>query len=466
MSIRSGRGPRDQAHPMEQGSYEGADLPSWRATDERGSPPPGRRGNRNGTRGRVRIPGFLKFLVFAGVLGAVVVVAGLTAFRPLVAAAVTDWAWDNPGSMRVDFVADLVRDELGEELTAPAGTDGTEEAFEVAAGDTPQALAPRLQEAGFIASQRAFIFAAVQEDLAPKLQAGLFVLRRDMTPAEVVDALVKARIVVETVELGFREQLRLEQLTAKLQTIESNVDPQAFYDLATHPTPELLADYPWLQASLPEGRSLEGFLYPATYTLVTAANGGPFEVTTAEGLVRMMLDRFEEAVHPAEIAIPETRGLTFYQIIALASIVEREAVIDEEKPLIAGVYQNRLAGLGEANGILNADPTVVYAFDTLRLREQPFEEWQSYFFWDTRAIGIPLADVQVSEDLLGYQTYQRQGLIPGPICTPTIASIDAALAPDTADGFVFFLAKRDGSNGHAFARNQAEHDENRRTYGY
>ena len=85
--------------------------------------------------------------------------------------------------------------------------------------------------------------------------------------------------------------------------------------------------------------------------------------------------------------------MTFYQIVTLASIVEHEAIVDEERPLIAGVYQNRLDGLHGVARILNADPTVTYATDTMALEELPFEEWQDYFFW--KVPPSPLADVQV-----------------------------------------------------------------------
>ena len=283
-----------------------------------------------------------------------------------------------------------------------------------------------------------------------------------MRPAEVVGALVGARIVVTTIDVTFREGLRLEQLTAKLQTLTSAVDPRAFYDLVSAPPTELLADFPWLP--LPEGASLEGFLYPATYTLVTSANGGPFEVTRADGLVRMMLDKFHDAVGEVRLDVVESRGLTFYEILSLASIVEREAVIDEERPLIAGVYQNRLDGKGGSKTILNADPTVLYAVDTMRLRDLPFVDWVDYFFWSVPEGG--LASIAVTEDLTGYQTYQNRGLIPGPICTPTVASIDAALEPDTATEFLYFLAIPDADGTHVFARTLAEHNANRQKYGY
>jgi UPF0755 protein len=463
MSIRGGGRPRDGARPMKPGAYEGADMPTWRATDGRGGPGPGH--PLRDPRRQRGLPGLLKFVLFAGILAIVVVVAALTALRPVVRTAVVGWAWDNPSSFNLPFVADFIREDLGEALDEPAGTDPAEVVFEVLPGETPTTLAPQLLDAGFVVSERAFLFTAIEEKLAGRLQAGLFILRRDMTPAEVVTALVEARVVVTKVEVTFRESLRLEQMTALLQTVDSAVDAQAFYDLVTHPTPELLADYPWLAATgRPEGATLEGFLYPATYELITSTNGGPFEVTDAEALVRMMLDRFHVAVGDVRLAVPAERGLTFYQVLALASIVEREAIIEEERPLIAGVYQNRLDGLGEANTILNADPTVIYAVDTMNLRALAFPEWQNYFFWDTPEGG--LANVTVSEDLAGYQTYLVRGLIPGPICTPTVASIDAALIPDTASGFLYFLAIPDGDGAHVFARTLEEHNANKRKYGY
>ena len=94
---------------------------------------------------------------------------------------------------------------------------------------------------------------------------------------------------------------------------------------------------------------------------------------------------------------PKDRGLTFYQIVTLASIVEHEAVGRRERPLIAGVYQNRLNGLHGVARILNADPTVTYATDTMALAKLPFEEWKNYFFW--KVPPSPLAGVKVDADL-------------------------------------------------------------------
>jgi cell division protein YceG involved in septum cleavage len=93
-----------------------------------------------------------------------------------------------------------------------------------------------------------------------------------------------------------------------------------------------------------------------------------------------------------------------------------------------------------------------------------FDQWKTYAFWNVP--DEPLNKIELPADLVTYQTYTHGGLPIGPICTPTIASIDAALKPDTKSGYLFFLAKKDGSNTHAFAKTKAEHDANRKTYGY
>ncbi|HUQ43251.1 MAG TPA: endolytic transglycosylase MltG [Candidatus Limnocylindria bacterium] len=439
-------------------------MPSWRASDGRGNPPVYPRNRRPNGNGGFRVPGILKFVVFTGVLAGIVLIVLLTALRPVLRAGVVGWAWSNPSSItRFQFVADFVREDLGEQLTDKAGTDATESPFTVETGDTIFTIAPRLAQEHFVTTERAFLYTALNAGLNEKLSSGNFLLRGNMTALEVADALVRARITVTTLDITFREGLRIEQMTALLQKKESGIDPEAFYDLAKHPTPELLDGYEWLKEILPEDASLEGFLYPDTYEVVTSTNGGNAQVTDAEALVRRLLDRFHEAVGDERMKVPKERGLDFYRVVTLASIVEHEAIVAEERPIIAGVYQNRLDGLKGIAKILNADPTVTFATDTMALAKLPFEQWQEYFFW--KVPPSPLADVEVDDELKGYQTYQVGGLIPGPISTPSLASIDAALAPDQEDGYLYFVAIPDEQT-HAFAKTLAEHNANLRKYGY
>lgn len=458
MTIRSGGRPRDrqQAHPIVDERFGDSIEPEYRSRD----PYPRRGGNGYGNGGYGRrggegggLGGFVRFLVFAVVLAAIVLGVALTVLRPLVRDAVIGWAGDSPGALDMPFVADLVREDLGEALTTPASTDTEQVAFTVGAGESASTIAARLEDEGFLLDRRAFLMRAVERGLTGDLKTGDFILRRSMTPNELVTALLDPQAVA-TVDIDLRTGLRLEQITAKLQTIEGlTMDPMTFYETAKNPPPELLADYDWLV--LPEGASLEGYLWPATYRVLPD--------TTGEELVRLMLDGFRAAVGD-RLDVPAERGMTFYEVLTLASLVEREAILDEERALIAGVYQNRLDGL-LGHRLLQADPTVIYAYDTVALSQLEFSRWQEYAFWNVPP-DVAMADVTLPEELRGYQTYQVEGLFPGPISTPTVASIDAALAPDTSEGYVFFLAKRDGSNGHAFARTQAEHEQNRVKYGY
>jgi UPF0755 protein len=196
---------------------------------------------------------------------------------------------------------------------------------------------------------------------------------------------------------------------------------------------------------------------------VTSSSGGPLGVTDAEGLVKMLLDKFRAVVGGDRLQVAADRGLTFHEIITLASLVEREAAVDEERALIAGVYQNRLNHLKGVPGILNADPSVLYALDTVALSKTDFKDWPNYFFWATAE--QKLADVTLPEELQGYQSYQVAGLPPGPICSPSLASIDAALTPNTSDGYLYFVAIPDEKT-HAFAKTLEEHNANLHKYGY
>ncbi|HEY7736324.1 MAG TPA: endolytic transglycosylase MltG [Candidatus Limnocylindrales bacterium] len=470
MTIRRGgraREVRSQAHPIEPEVREPTRHP-WSEVEPPPPPVPAVRDLRPERRSNGH-HGPLRFLAFAVILGGLVLVLvvglGLTILRPLAREAIVGWAWDNQGSLKIGLVADLVKEDLGPALTDRASDDPAEVQFEVQAGDTPETLAPRLAEAGVIASERAFLYLAIQEQLAPELKEGTFLLRRDMTPEEVVRGLVENKVTVRVLDLTFREGLRLEQMTALLQTKSTAVDPAAFYDLVKHPTARLLRDYAWLQ--LPDGASLEGYLYPATYRLVIDPGGTDTKVTTADSLVRSMLDTFREQVGAQRMKVPAARGLDFYETLTLASIVEREAVVDEERPLIAGVYQNRIERKPAVpHGLLQADPTVLYAYDTTRLGGYN-EDWQRYVFWDPRTIPQgSYKDLPLPAELAGYNTYAVRGLPPGPICTPSVDSIDAALEPDVTEGYAFFVAIPEGDGRHDFSKTIREHTRKLEEYGY
>jgi hypothetical protein len=176
MTIRSGGRPRDtrQAHPLDSGTYDDAWEADYRTT-ESGSGSGNGYGNGRGNgygNGRSRRGsggghhGILRFLVFALVLGAIVLVSLVTVLRPVVQGAVVDWASDNPGALGISFVADMVRADLGPKLTDPASTDTEQVNFTIGSGETAMTIAQRLETQGFLADRRSFVLLAVQRDLA------------------------------------------------------------------------------------------------------------------------------------------------------------------------------------------------------------------------------------------------------------------------------------------------------------
>jgi UPF0755 protein len=456
MTIRSGGRPRDRratnARPYDPDAYATETIPEY------SEPIPRSRGGGNGGRGGNGLVGFLKFVVFALVLAVIVLAVALTILRPVVGDAVMSVAEDNPAALQLPFVKDIVAENLGPALTEPVSTEPTQVQFLVEKGDTAKTIAMKLEDEGLIGDSRAFVYLAVVNDLTHGLQQGTFVLRKNMTPDQVVNALL-APPEVKYVDIGLRTGLRLEQITAKLQSLhpELPMDASEFYDIVKSPPAELLADYPWLTkilADAPKGASLEGFLWPATYRVLPD--------TTPEELVRLMLDAFAQNVGPERMAVPAARGMSFYQIVTLASIVEREAQLPEEMPLIAGVYANRLDPKKWGLGLLQSDPTIFYVHDTLELAKVPVPEWVNYVFWDRIKGG--LTNDPLPPELAPYNTYTSKGLPPGPIATPTNSAIDAALDPDTKDGYLYFLAKGDGSKTTAFAKTLKEHEANVKKY--
>jgi UPF0755 protein len=456
MTIRSGGRPRERrgahARPFDPDAYATETIPEF------SEPVPQRRGGGNGggRGGGSSLVGFLKFLVFALVLAAVVLTVALTVLRPVVGSAIMSIAEDNPVALQLPFVKDIVAENLGDALTKPASTEPTQVQFLVEAGDTARTVAQHLKTEGLISDSRAFVYIAVVRNLEASLQQGTFVLRKNMTPDQLVSALLQPAPVKDVV-IGLRTGLRLEQITAKLETLPLQMDASEFYDIVKSPPAELVNDYPWLKtilATAPKGASLEGFLWPETYRVLPD--------TTPEELVRIMLDNFAANVGKDRLVVPPDRHMSFYQVITLASIVEREAQLPEEKPLIAGVYTSRLDPRKWPIGLLQSDPTVFYVHDTLELAKIPVKDWTKYTFW--APIDGGLTNQALPPELAGYNTYTSKGLPPGPITTPTITSIDAVLEPDTKAGYLYFLAKGDGTGSTAFAKTLKEHQANIKKY--
>jgi UPF0755 protein len=400
-------------------------------------------------------------LLFVGVIAAVVLIGIASVMGSALSGFARSLAAGNPDLIRVGFVGDAVKSQLGASLTEPASSDASPVPFEIEQGDTRKEVGTRLAAAGFIKQPLVYDYYFVTKNLEGKLKAGTFTINRAMPPEEIATRLSgNPDPVAKKLAIGLRESLRLEQITALLASGEMRdkgleMDAKAFQELASKPTDELRRDYDFL-TTLPEGRSLEGFIGSGTFTVDPAIE--------PEAFLRLLLDAWGTQ-NGATVAAASEAGKDFYEVLTVASIVEKEAAVDEERTTIAGVYVNRVAARGTPTfGLLNADPTVFYAYDSGQLRELDIVEgWPTYAF-NNRPEGIGLGDMQVPDDLKSFQTYLNPGLPEGPICTPSRASLDAALAPDTADKYLFFVAKNDGTRTHAFAKTLKEHEANVRKY--
>jgi UPF0755 protein len=439
---------------------------TWTGRDPQlGEPMPVTNGYRQGSvsgaqvRGLERAPrrGPWRGLVFLALLMVVVVVGGALFAGPRLQDAAFDLAASNPQVLRMPMVPDVVRDRLGDRMNQPAGDRAIPVKFKVEAGQSVSDIGRKLQQDGLLLEPLAFSYLAVTQGVDDEIHTGTFSLDPTMTPQQLLDRLRQppdpetAKVFVP-----IRSGLRIEQITAKLQTLKLGFQPEEFYQLAMHPPSWVRQEFPWL-SELPEGRSLEGFLGADSNLAVDSD-------LSAEGFLRLLLADWEKDIGPTVIEEVKDdvkdEGLTFYEVLTLASIIERETSVDNERDLVSGVYTNRLRLGGETAGLLQADPTVSYAVDTDRLaklrRDGKFDEWRKYAFWSPVK---KQASRSVSQDMESYQTYQRPGLPDGPIDSPTLPSILAAANPDTKDGYYFFLACK-GAKTHKFAKTHAQQKRN------
>lgn len=326
-------------------------------------------------------------------------------------------------------------------LARPASVAAEPMQFVVAPGTPARTVAQNLQNAGLISDARLFEAYVRSSGLAGKLEAGTYVLSPSMTPVEIAEALQHSRAA--SVTLTIPEGWRLEQ-AADYLTASGVLDGAAYRRIAESGDLTALGAgaagrYPFL-AERPAGASLEGYLFPDTYEL-------PAHGATAADLIARQLDNFAAQIVPMyqSAAADGVTTLRLHEVLTLASIVEREAAVNDERPVIAGVYMNRLV----AGMKLEADPTVQYAMGY---------QAKTHQWWKT-----PVYLEEYSAVESPYNTYLHAGLPPGPIDSPGLRTIAAALRPAKHD-YLYLVALPDASGRHAFARTFEEHKENVRRY--
>jgi UPF0755 protein len=313
-------------------------------------------------------------------------------------------------------------------LQTAAGSDDTPITFTVESGQSVATIAGNLKARGLIADTELFRRYLQYKRLDAGIQAGSYILNQTMTIPEIARSLQTAHAPEQQVTLP--EGRRIEEVAEFVgqQTMISSADFLALAQTGWRET-SLIVDYPFL-AELPAGATLEGYLFPDTYRLSMEAS--------AYDLISRMLQNFDQQV-TAEIRAGFTeQGLSLYQGLTVAAIVEREAVVPSERPLIAGVFLNRVRD----RWFLGADPTVQYALGY---------QAEEGTWWKRR---ITFADLEVASP---YNTYRNVGMPPGPIANPGIEAIRATAFPTVTD-FFFFMVECDKNDGsHVFAVTEAEH---------
>jgi UPF0755 protein len=297
------------------------------------------------------------------------------------------------------------------------GYDGATKRVEVRRGQRTATILQQLQRDGVVRDQWIPLVYMKLLRSRDSLKAGVYQFDKPLSAVDVIDKLVRGDVILKAITVregldrfAIGKLFAAEKLGTEEEWKKATGDPELVRDIA------------------PQAETLEGYLFPDTYKFDPG--------TPASTIVRAMVANFRKH-WGGELALITT-GLDVHQTVTLASIVETEAQLPQERPIVASVYFNRI----RTHMLLGADPTVIYA---LKLAGR----WNG---------NIRKADLQLDSP---YNTYKSPGLPPGPIANPGLASLRAAAAPATTP-YYYFVARNDGS--HVFATNVNEHNRNVEKY--
>jgi UPF0755 protein len=297
----------------------------------------------------------------------------------------------------------------------PADRMGTKQIVMIEDGASLRDIAANLEEKGIIKHRVCFLLWAKLKGYGKRIKYGEYNLSPTMAPAKIFNILTRGLVILHPVT--FPEGYSAEQIGA---TLSRNLKEDKGTFLS------LVHDQALLKKYGITGHSLEGFLYPDTYQFSRKQS--------PQSVIDVMVSRFKAVISPFKKRIKQT-GMTLEQIVILASIVEKETGKADERPLIAGVFLNRI----KKGMRLESDPTVIYGI----------ENFNGNLTRDDLTRYSP------------YNTYVIPGLPPGPISNPGLDSIKAVLYPANTD-YLYFVSKNDGS--HYFSRSLEEHNRAVTTY--
>ncbi len=290
-------------------------------------------------------------------------------------------------------------------------------AVEIPRGASTSNIARILKENELIKNELYFKLVTRQNNIDGSFQAGEYELKQSMDVQEIINKIINGETFVDTIKFTIPEGFELRQIVDRISTIDGiDIDKTKLINIIEDED----FDFRFLE-NIPKGENrLEGFLFPDTYRVER-------DIDEKE-IIFTMLNRFNQVFKDEYYDKAEELNMSLLDVISLASIIEREAMVESERPIISGVFQNRL----EKGMLLQSCATVQYVLGERK-------EVLSY------------KDLEIESP---FNTYKNVGLPPRPIASPGQASIEAALYPVETD-FLYFVAKGDGS--HIFSKTYSEH---------
>jgi peptidoglycan lytic transglycosylase G len=360
-------------------------------------------------------------LVFLIVV-AIIVFGAIAVARPVAEDAFVAYVDEHDTLLRQDVVRSLVASRVKDEVDLARDVRADSRPFVIARGETAGQIAHRLEAEGIVRSSLAFAFVLYENGKETALQSGTYTVSAGLTPRELAKLFEKAP--GDQTVLRVIEGWRLTEIATAVEKAFPKVKKDDFMAAAVVGDRKNTVLF-----GLDPKTPLEGFLFPDTYFMRPDA--------TATQIVDTLLGQFEQRVGVALRTAAAQRKMSVYDLVKLASVVEREARDRSESATIAGVYQNRL----DIGMKLDADPTIQYAKG----------DWKE----------LILDDLKLQSP---YNTYLVAGLPPTPICSPGQAALEGAANPAEHD-YLYFVAKSDGTGQHAFAKTLQEQEANRIKYG-
>ncbi|MFZ5351117.1 MAG: endolytic transglycosylase MltG [Bacillota bacterium] len=297
----------------------------------------------------------------------------------------------------------------------PATSGSREIEIDIPKGTGVKGIAAILESKGVIKDDMSFWIYCRLNNKDSKFQAGRYVLDSSLSVDEIINKLTSGQAKIETVKFTIPEGYELRLIADKLS--EQGLVDRAVFEEALK---EDIYDYDFLSEIGDRENKLEGYLFPDTYEV--------YKNVKSEDIINKMLSRFNQIYTEEFRSRARELNMTTDQVITLASIIEREAKVEEERKLVSAVFHNRL----KINMMLQSCATVQYL-----LKE--------------RKDVLTYKDLEIDSP---YNTYKYAGLPPGPIASPGLKSIEAALYPADVD-YLYFVAKEDGS--HIFSKTYQEH---------